>query len=428
MALELDPTLEPLFTSNCRYFVLSSGRGGAKSHGVGAFIADLSYEPGHRVLYTRWTMKSAELSIIPEFFEKIDMFEDSGHMPEARTDFHHLKSEDRVTNTSSGSDILFRGIRTSEGNQTAALKSLKGVTTWVIEEAEELIDEDIFDAIDNSIRKTDADLRVIIIWNPVHKKHWIWKRFFKERKLKYDFKGELEDTAYIFTNYTDNVDNLAASFITKAETLYIKNPARARHIYGGEPKDESELALWKQKTMIDPYRVTEAPDLKRIVVGVDPNVKNKDNVKKQKLDDCGIIVAGLGYDKHFYILHDDSGAFGPSEWGKRSVAAYKNYQADRIVPEVNNGGDLVIANIKIIDPNVPVLPVWASRGKMARAEPIAALYEEGRVHHVGYFGLLEDEQTSYVGLPPSPNRLDALVWALWELSQKQSAMPSCRTL
>jgi len=430
MPFELDPKLLPLYQSKNRYVLLSSGRAGAKSHGVGSFIAGLSYEPGHRVLYTRWTMKSAELSIIPEFFEKIDMFEDTGHIQNARQHFKHAKTEDRIANTTSGSDILFRGIRTSQGNQTAALKSLKGVTTWVIEEAEELIDQDIFDTIDNSIRETGIQLRIIIIWNPSHRKHWIWQRFFKERNKKHDFAGHCEDTTYIYTHYTDNLDNLAQSFVDKAENLKRMNLARYRHIYDGEPTDESELALWKQSTMIDPYRVDVAPDLKRVVIGLDPNVKNKDTAKKQKIDDCGIVAVGLGYDKHFYVLNDASGAFGPSEWGKISVGQYKNYEADRIVPEVNNGGDLVVANIKLIDPYIPVLPVWASRGKMTRAEPIAALYEQGLVHHVGVFALLEDEQTSYTGLPgqASPNRFDALVWALWELSQKQSALPSGRTL
>lgn len=431
--LELDPKLYSLFNTKCRYSLLTSGRGPGKSHGVGTFIADLTYQPGHRILYTRWTMKSAELSIIPEFMDKVNLFEDSGHMAGARQHFRHLKSDDMVLNTVTGSDVIFRGMRTSMGNQTAALRSLKDVTTWVIEEAEELVDEDIFDDIDNSIRKTGIDLRVIIIWNPSHKKHWIWKRFFKDRNLSYDFAGEVDDTNYIYLRYQRNMDNLAASFIEKAERLKRVNIERYRHIYEGQPTDENVLALWKQKTMIDPYRVKKAPDLKSIAVGVDPNVTDKDQAKKQKIDDCGIITGGLGYDNHYYIIADDSGSFGPSEWGKRSVAAYKNYEAQMIVPEVNNGGDLVKANIKLVDPGVPVFPVRASRGKTKRADPIAALYEEGKVHHVGFYPELEDEMTTYTGLPPSaanpsPNRLDALVWVLWYLSQKQPSIPGIRVL
>ena len=188
-ALQLDPDLIPLYTTDCRYTILSSGRGAAKSFGVSSFIADLTYEKGHRVLYTRWTMNSAELSVIPEFLEKVELFEDGGHIENARSHFQHLKGSDMIVNKTTGSDILFRGLRTSQGNQTAALKSLKGVTTWVIEEAEELVDEETFDKIDNSIRMTGVDLRIIIIWNPSHKKHWIWKRFFAARKKNYNFSG-----------------------------------------------------------------------------------------------------------------------------------------------------------------------------------------------------------------------------------------------
>ena len=233
-------------------------------------------------------------------------------------------------------------------------------------------------------------------------------------------------------HYQNNTQNLHKSILAKADQVKAVNLKKFQHVYDGQPKDESALALWKQKTMIDPYRVTKWPDLKRIAVGVDPNVTDAIQAKKQKIDDAGIITAALGYDKHYYVMCDDSGSFGPSEWGKVSVAAYKNHEADMIVPEVNNGGDLVKANIKLVDPGVPVFPVRASRGKTRRAEPIAALYEEGLVHHVGHFPELEDEMTSYTGEvsanEPSPNRMDALVWALWYLSQNNQQMPSARSL
>ncbi len=135
---------QPLYNTDKRYILITGGRGSGKSFEVGTFLSLLTYEQQHRILFTRYTMASAGISIIPEFMEKIELLEVPHH-------FDINKSE--ITNTETGSDILFRGIKTSSGNQTANLKSLQGVTTWVLDEAEELIDESIFDTIDLSIRK-----------------------------------------------------------------------------------------------------------------------------------------------------------------------------------------------------------------------------------------------------------------------------------
>lgn len=166
-------------------------------------------------------------------------------------------------------------------------------------------------------------------------------------------------------------------------------------------------ALWKRE-QIDDNRVHIYPDLTRVVVGVDPTASAGG-------DEAGIVTAGMS-GSDYYTLSDDSRQGTPQEWASAAVAAYHRHKADCIVAEKNNGGDMVEAVIKQVDPNVNVKLVWASRGKVTRAEPIAAIAEQGRDHHVGYFPQLEDELCMWIPGEASPNRLDAKVWALTELS------------
>jgi predicted phage terminase large subunit-like protein len=169
--------------------------------------------------------------------------------------------------------------------------------------------------------------------------------------------------------------------------------------------------------MIDPLHPW---DLLRIVVAIDPATTSGENS-----DDTGIVVAGVGRDGDGYVLDDQTCHLSPDGWARRAVAAYHRWQADRIIAEANNGGELVQTVISTVDGGVPLTLVHAARGKLTRAEPIAALYEQGRVHHVGSFPELEDQLCEWVsGEGPSPDRLDALVWALTELmvgSQMASA-------
>ena len=159
-----------------------------------------------RVLFTRYTMVSAHLSIIPEFLEKIGLlgYDDT---------FSVNKAE--VVNLKNKSDILFRGIKTSAGNQTASLKSLTGVSNWILDEAEELIDEDIFDTIDLSIREKNIQNRIILILNPVTKEHWIYNRFFESKGIEGGFNGVKDNVCYIHSTYLDNVENLSQSFLER---------------------------------------------------------------------------------------------------------------------------------------------------------------------------------------------------------------------
>jgi predicted phage terminase large subunit-like protein len=212
----------------------------------------------------------------------------------------------------------------------------------------------------------------------------------------------------------DNAENLARPFLTSIVGRY-GGTRLGRQELEGELLEDVPGALW-QRIWIDRDRVDAAPQLKRIVVAVDPAVSTGEDS-----DETGIIVAGVGPDGHGYVLDDLSGRYAPHEWAQKAIGAYNRWQADRIIAEVNNGGQMVESTLKMIGPSVPFKAVHASRGKVMRAEPVSALYEQQRVHHVGMLPLLEDQQCAFSSdfdrsrAGYSPDRLDALVWALSEL-------------
>jgi len=223
--ITLNNKYKPLFENDTRYFIITGGRGSSKSFGVGTFTNLLSFEVGHKILFTRQTMTSAHLSIIPEFQEKIDLMR-------LNDCFEINKSE--IQNKQSKSDIIFRGIKTSSGDQTANLKSLQGVTTWILDEAEELTDETTFDKINLSIRQKGKQNRIILILNPATKEHWIYKRFFEDKGVQEGFNGIKDDVTYIHTTYLDNINNLDNSFIYEVERIRDTNPEKYKHqIMGG---------------------------------------------------------------------------------------------------------------------------------------------------------------------------------------------------
>ena len=214
-----------LLGSNSRYFVITGGRGSGKSYSINLFLLLLTYEVGHVILFTRYTLTSAHISIIPEFIDKIET-------ANLNNDFSITKDE--IINLKTGSKILFKGIKTSSGTQTANLKSLAGVTTWVLDEAEELNDEDTFDKIDFSIRAKDVQNRVILVLNPATKEHFIYKRFYESKGVADGSNLVKGDTTYIHTTYEDNYKNLSQSFILQIEDMKVRRPQKYKHqILGG---------------------------------------------------------------------------------------------------------------------------------------------------------------------------------------------------
>jgi predicted phage terminase large subunit-like protein len=219
----------------------------------------------------------------------------------------------------------------------------------------------------------------------------------------------------------ENEDNLAPTFLAAVRQRY-EGTRLGRQELNAELLSDMPGALW-QLDWLDRDRVAVVPDLKRIVVAIDPAVSNNEGS-----DETGIIVAGVTKDQQIYVLEDLSGKYAPHEWAAKAIAAYRRHKADRILAEVNNGGAMVEATIRALDRLVSFKSVHASRGKVVRAEPIAALYEQRRVNHVGNFSTLEDQMCAFTSdfdrarVGYSPDRVDALVWALTELSGPQNVV------
>lgn len=237
--IKIHEKYQPLWTANTRYFLVTGGRGSAKSFSVALRLLHLTYDKGEKILFTRYTLTSAYASIIPEFIEKIDMME-------AQSDFKITKDE--IINLTTGSSIMFKGIRTTSGNQTAALKSLTGITAFVLDEAEELVDEAIFDKIDFSVRKKDKHNRVIMIMNPSTKEHWIYKRFYESRFVEPGTNTQKDDVTYIHTTYMDNKENLPENYLASIFEMKLRRPDKYEHVVLGGWLEKAEGVIftnWK---------------------------------------------------------------------------------------------------------------------------------------------------------------------------------------
>ena len=218
--IDINKKYAPLTQEDSRYYIVTGGRGSGKSFSVNLLLVLLTYEKGHTILFTRYTLASAYVSIIPEFIDKLellDIFED----------FHITKDE--IRNKRSGSKIVFKGIKTSSGDQTANLKSLQGVTTFVLDEAEELTSEDTFDKIDLSVRQQGIQNRVILILNPTSKEHWIYRRYFEDKGIQEGSNITQGNITYIHTTYLDNKENLSDSFLSQIENIKNRRPEKYKH-------------------------------------------------------------------------------------------------------------------------------------------------------------------------------------------------------
>ena len=397
--IQLIEDYKPLFYEQpeTRYYLITGGRGSGKSWTLALFLLNLTYQKGHVILFTRYTLVSAFISIIPEFLDKIEIM---GKV----NDFEVTQSE--IINKLTGSKILFRGIKTSSGVNTANLKSIAGLSTWVIDEAEELTDPDVFDKVDLSIRAKENSNRVILVMNPAYKSHWIYNQFVKKKR---------NDTTYIHTTYLDNKINLSDSFIQAAEKTKKENPARYEHLFLGTWLDDADGMLWNRQ-IIAKTRISEAPNLSRIIVAIDPAVTANMNS-----DETGLIVVGKDSEGFGYVLEDLSGKYSPNHWAKIANDAAFRWNADCIVAEKNQGGDMVEAVLKSQGTSHRIKLVTATKGKYVRAEPVYSLYEQGQIYHVGNFPILESQMVTFdPDKGKSPDRVDALVWGLTELMVKNN--------
>ncbi len=311
-----------------------------------------------------------------------------------------------------GTEFLFAGLRTN----IDSVKSLEACDIVWVEEARSVRKES-WEILIPTIRKDGSE--IWISFNPIDARDYTFQRFVVQpppnavvRKM-------------IFSDNPWFPDVLRAEM----EDLKSRDMNAYRTVWLGECFTSPIGALWSQKVIDDNRRhMIPTDEIIRIVVAVDPAVSTAETSA-----DTGIVVAALMQNGDVYVLDDRTVHASPIVWGREAVGAYYKWRADRMVAEINNGGDLVEANIMAIDARVAFRQVRASRGKALRAEPVASLYEKGRVHHIGYFPELEHQMIRFVpGLPADErirlDRMDALVWAITELVIDTEEVETSRSL
>jgi len=372
-----------------RYKGAHGGRGSGKSH----FFAELGVErcllrAGSRGVCIREVQKSLKESAKRLIEDKIGALGVSSHFDMQSTEIK----------TPGGGVILFQGM---QDHTADTIKSLEGFDWAWVEEAQTLSERSI-ELLRPTIRAPGSELW--FSWNPRNSKDAIDKFLRGHNPPK--------SSVVVHANYSDNPFFPSE---LEDERLHDKqfNASRYAHIWLGDYEPAVIGAIWDRETLREGRR-DAVPQLTRVLVAVDPAVSHLPGS-----DEHGIIVAGVGEDQRGYVLDDVSVRGDPMKWAKRTIAAYDHFEADAIVIEVNQGGDMVRHTLDSIRPGLPIIEVRATRGKHVRAEPISALYSLGRVSHVGTFPDLEVQMCQmtaegYMG-DGSPDRVDALVWAMTEL-------------
>ena len=342
--IEIHRKFEPIKTSDARYFIVTGGRGSSKSYSINTLLLLLTYEAGHTILFTRLTLTSAYVSIIPEFLDKIETLNLEEH-------FNITKSE--IINKLSGSKIIFKGIKTSSGDNTASLKSLTNITTWIMDEAEELIDENIFDKIDMSVRNNKNKNRVVLILNPVTKEHWIYSRFFQDKGVQAGINTTKGNTTYIHTTYLDNKENLSKSYLEQIENLKLNRPSKYQHqMLGGwlEKAEGVVFTNWEygefnpkglQTVFGQDYGMIDPTTLIEVAIDKEKNIIwIKEHLYKSKLTNNQIAEINKSCAGNNLIIGDSA--------EKRLIQELNN-KGNNILPSMKGQGSIALGITLLLD-------------------------------------------------------------------------------
>lgn len=323
----------PLYEDKEKFIILiTGGRGSGKSFNASTFIERLTFEMtpvekiAHQILYTRYTMVSASMSIIPEMMEKIDLDGTTKYFKTTKTD---------IVNKMTKSRIMFRGIKTSSGNQTAKLKSIQGITTFVCDEAEEWTSEDEFDKIMLSIRKKGIQNRIIIIMNPCDSNHFIYKKYIEKTHKLVEIDGVQvqisthPNVLHIHTTYFDNLENLSPEFLKEVEDIKVSNPEKYGHVVIGRWADVAEGAVFKKWGIVKEF----PQECKKVGIGQDFGFTNDPSAAVR----CGIIDNRLYVDELFYETDMLSSAIA-NRLKPFSMKVFADSQDPRLIQEIKNRG------------------------------------------------------------------------------------------
>lgn len=394
-----------LLGGSARYVLLFGGsRSGKTFITVYALLVRALRAPGSRHAILRFRTNAVRQSVWLDTFPKV-----------LRLAFPGLRvrenSADGYVTLPNGSEIWFAGLDADDRVDKILGKEF---ATLYFNECSEISYDAVATALTRLAQKTILFNRAWFDCNPAGKSHWSYRLFVAKtdpvtrRPLAFP-----DHYAAMMMNPAGNRANLPTGYLE--ETLAGLPERQRKRFLDGVFQEDLDGALWNT-ALLAQSRAVEIPDFERVVVGVDPSV-----TCGAASDLTGIVAAGRGRDGRCYILEDASLRGKPAEWGRRAIELYHRHRANRIVGEVNNGGDLIESLLRSLDDNIAYKPVRAAHGKIARAEPVAALYERGKVLHCGEFRDLEEEMCSYVpGAPKSPDRMDALVWAVTELMESRS--------
>ena len=326
----------PLYHNKDKFIILvTGGRGSGKSFNVSTFIERLLFEVRHpspekrivhQILYTRYTMVSAHISVIPEFMEKVDLDGHSKYFRSTKTDVKNLRS---------GGCVMFRGIKTSSGVQTAKLKSIHGITTFVVDEAEEWVSEKEFETIMLSIRQKGIQNRIIIVMNPTDSNHWVYKRFIENTHRLVEIDGVQVQVSthpnvlHIHTTYFDNIENLSPEFLNEVKEMKEKNPEKYAHTVIGRWADVAEGAVFKKWGIVDEFPMW----CKKVAIATDWGFTNDPSTGIR----CGIIDNRLYVDELFYetgmLTNEIAKKLKP--W---NLKVYGDSADPRLIQEIRNRG------------------------------------------------------------------------------------------
>lgn len=329
----------PLYHNKDKFIILvTGGRGSGKSFNVSTFIERLLFEVRHpspskrivhQILYTRYTMVSAHMSVIPEFMEKVELDGNMKYYRSTKTDVKNLRS---------GGGIFFRGIKTSSGVQTAKLKSIHGITTFVVDEAEEWVSEKEFETIMLSIRQKGIQNRIIIVMNPTDNNHWVYRRFIENTHKLVEIDGVQvqisthPNVLHIHTTYFDNMENLSPEFLKEVEEMKKNNPEKYAHVVIGRWADVAEGAIFKRIGIVKEFPA----NAKKVALGLDFGFTHDPSAVVK----CGIVDNDLYLDEICYktdMLSSDL----IRELRKENLFVYADCADPRLIQEIANGGIII---------------------------------------------------------------------------------------
>jgi len=316
-----------------------------------------------------------------------------------------LNNQDLVIHFPNGSTIELFGL--DDKQRADRILGLE-FSSFLFEECSELDYSSIQVALTRLAQKNDLKKKAYFTQNPTVKSHWSYQTFIL---LKDPLDGHDLDTemySYLKMSTEDNLDNIDKDYLKTLESLPF---VQRKRFLAGEFSDDIEGALFKQ-LWIEKGRVSSSDEFQydKTVISLDPSGSSN-----KSSDECGIVVTSKK-DEEYYVNEDATDQLSPAMWARKAVELYYKYEANYILAEVNFGADMVVECIRAVDKFIKIETVRASKGKLIRAEPVSSLYEFDQVHHVGIFPELEMEMTSYLGEGKSPNRLDALVWGITDLS------------